>query len=176
MQEANEIMSVMDNIQYGFKDEFGNNIMNYDPDKWEYEFSSFYYLQTPEELFKSECGVCWDQVEAERYLFFKKNIPVKTYFVYISNEKTNPSHTFLTYELNGTYFWFEHSWEKYKGIHKYSDEKSLLESVLEKFLFGYDNPNVHLYEYMEPKKHITCEEFFKYIETQKEIKVGDKND
>ena len=75
----NKIMSIMDNIEYGFKDEFGNNIKDTNPQKRENDFfNTVYYLQTPEELLKSKCGVCWDQVELERKLFQENNIrPVR---------------------------------------------------------------------------------------------------
>ena len=76
----NKIMSIMDNIEYGFKDELGNNIKDTNPQKWEKDFfNTIYYLQTPEELLKSKCGVCWDQVELERKLFQENNIKFKTY-------------------------------------------------------------------------------------------------
>lgn len=43
----------MDSIEYGFKDENGENIINANPQKWDDEFYKFYYLQTPDELKKS---------------------------------------------------------------------------------------------------------------------------
>ncbi len=58
-QKINNIMNLMDSIEYGFKDKNGENIINTNPQKWDDEFSKFYYLQTPEELLESKCGVCW---------------------------------------------------------------------------------------------------------------------
>ena len=55
-------MYVMNDIEYGFKDQNGKNII-YDKEKWNNEFYDFYYLQTPNELLKTKCGVCWDQDE-----------------------------------------------------------------------------------------------------------------
>ena len=74
-----EIMKIMNDIEYGFKDEYGNNISVTNPEKWDDEFYNFYYLQTPDELLESRCGVCFDQVELERNLFEKNNINVNTY-------------------------------------------------------------------------------------------------
>ena len=54
-QKINSIMNLMDSIEYGFKDENGENIINANPQKWEDEFYKFYYLQTPDELLKSKC-------------------------------------------------------------------------------------------------------------------------
>ena len=168
----NDIMNTMNEIEYGFKDKNNKNIID-NPDKWDKEFNNFYYLQTPEELLKSKCGVCWDQVELERELFKKKNIDVKTYFIYIVENDMLPSHTFLTYEENNKVYWFEHSWGEYKGIHEYNDLKELLNDVKNKFIKSHKevNPNspLFIYEYGIPPKHIKCDEFYKYIETQKQI-------
>ena len=42
--KVNKIFSVMDQIEYGFKDSSGQNIIN-DLNKWDNEFDKFYYLQ-----------------------------------------------------------------------------------------------------------------------------------
>lgn len=164
----------MENIEYGFKDEFGNNIIN-NIEKWDNEFNSFYYLQTPNELLKSKCGVCWDQVELERKLFQESNIDTKTYFIYIIENDMLPSHTFLTYKLDNKYYWFEHSWNKYKGIYEYNSLKELLLDVTKKFRNDHKevkcNSPLYIYEYSKPKDHIKCNDFYKYIETQIKIEI-----
>ncbi len=175
-QKINNIMNLMDSIEYGFKDENGENIINANPQKWDDEFYKFYYLQTPDELLKSKCGVCWDQVELERKLFQDNNIKFKTYFIYIVDNDMLPSHTFLTYENNNKHYWFEHSCAAYKGIHEYESELELLLDVKKTFINEYsyvsENCFLYIYEYQKPKKHITCDEFYKYIETQKLIKTN----
>lgn len=174
--KINEIMNVMNSIEFGFKDESGKNIIQTNPQKWDDEFYQFYYLQTPEELLKSKCGVCWDQVELERKLFSDNNIKVKTYFIYIVDNDMLPSHTFLTYENNNTYYWFEHSWGLHRGIHEYKSELELLLDVKERFKkehnYVSENSFLYIYEYQKPKDHIKCNEFYEYIETQKLIKIN----
>lgn len=165
-------MEIMETIEYGFKDKQGNNILIQNPLKWENEFYKFYYLQTPEELLESKCGVCWCQVELERYLFFQNHIPCKTYFIYAIDDNTLPSHTFLTFQKNDKYYWFEHSWESYKGIHEYESEKKLLLEVKKLFQKEHNYDYIYIYEYQTPKFHITCNEFYQYIETQKIIKTN----
>ena len=175
METADKIMELMNSIEYGFKDEDGNNIINTNLQKWDDEFENFYYLQTPEELMQSQCGVCWDQVELERKLFSENDIIVKTYFIYMADEDMLPSHTFLTFERDGKSYWFEHSWGKYRGIHEYINKECLLKDIIIKF--RNDHPEVkkdadlYLYEYQKPKDHISCNDFYKYIETQKLIEI-----
>lgn len=175
MQRINEIMTLMDTIEYGFKDNNGDNIINTNPKKWDNEFTEFYYLQTPDELLKTKCGVCWDQVELERKLFQEQNINFKTYFIYMVDNDMLPSHTFLVYENNNKYYWFEHSWGKYKGIHEYKTQLDLLLDVKRKMRAEHNyikqNSPLFIYEYQKPKNHISCDDFYKYIETQTLIKT-----
>lgn len=163
----------MESIKYGFMDDHGQNIINTNSEKWDNQFEEFYFLQTPEELLESRCGVCWDQVELERKLFQDNRINCKSYFIYILDGDMLPSHTFLTYEQDNKYYWFEHSWNKYKGIHQYLSEEDLLRDVISKFKNDHTevskNAKLWLYEYQKPKNHISCNEFYRYIETQKLI-------
>ena len=168
MKNIKKIMDTMEKIEYGFLDENGNNII----DNNENIFNKIYHLMSPEELLNKKVGVCWDQVELERKLFDDKKIKTKTYFIYIDDKKYLPSHTFLTYYENDKIYWFEHSWYDQKGIHEYNNLNQLLNDVELKFK-NYnemeDNLQIHIYEYNKPNYNLSCEEFFNYIFTQKEI-------
>ena len=174
-EKINKIMNIMDSIEYGFKDENGKNIIN-DIKRWDNEFDKFYYLQNPDELLKSKCGVCWDQVELERKLFLDNNINCKSYFIYMVDNDMHPSHTFITFINNSKYYWFEHSWNKYREIHEYNSEEELLKDVINKFKDDHkeisQHASLYLYEYQKPENHISCNNFYKYIETQKLIKIN----
>ena len=170
-QEIRKIVSIMDEIEYGYKNEDGVDIVEANPNGW----SKFYKLQTPDELLESKCGICWDQVELERKLFEDKKISFKTYFIYIVDDDMLPSHTFLVYQKSGKYYWFENSWEIYKGIHEYSTELDLLLDVKDKFAKQYNyvsEMHLYIYEYERPREHISSDEFYRYIETQKLIKTN----
>lgn len=174
--KISKIMEQMDTIAYGFPDEFGRNILTENEEKWESEFPTFYYLQTPEELMKTKYGVCLDQVELERQLFQELQMETKTFFIYIVDDKAIPSHTFLTYKFENKYYWFEHSWGIYRGIHEYNSEQELLLDVKEKFKEDHkevsENSYLYIYEYQKPKAHLSYDAFCKYIETQKLIKTN----
>lgn len=173
---ANKIMAVLKEIKYGFLDENGHNIMEVDPEKWDKEFNNFYYIQTPVELLKSKYGTCFDQVELERYLFKNENIKVKTYFICTYDVDMCPSHTFLVYEENNKYYWFEHAWYQYKGIHEYANLDSLLKDVKNKFILSHEchkDAWTFVYEYANLPKHLTCDEMYAYCEKQKLIKLNE---
>ncbi len=171
-KKIENIMSIMDNIEYGFKDENGNNII-YDIEKWDNNFNDFYYLQTSDELLKSKCGVCWDQTELERELFKDTKYKYETYFIYLKDEDMLPSHTFLIYQDNNYYYWFEHSWNKYKGIHKYKTKEELLLDVKNKFInennYVSKGASLYIYSYKKPPYHIRCMDFYNYITREKKI-------
>ncbi|MBE6156461.1 MAG: hypothetical protein E7161_01815 [Firmicutes bacterium] len=166
-----DIMCFMSSINYGWlgEDNFKRNLV----DNF---FSDYYILQTPRQVAKNKIGVCWDQVELERYYFNNTEYKIKTYFLcHYDNEKC-PTHTFLVYEKNSCFYWFEHSWEKYRGIHKYSCLKDLLIDVRNKFIETelnntYESNNLMLYEYEKPKYGISVKEFYKHCANGKNINV-----
>ena len=176
MNRILEIMDELRNIEYGFKDKNGANLIN--SESWDKNFYNFYYLLTPEELLHSKCGVCWDQVDLERKLFNDANINCDTYFIYIDDNENLPSHTFLIFQLNDKYYWFEHSWYDMKGIHEYNNIKALLNDVKNKFIDSRKNEinsnlnyETFIYKYNKPKYHISCDEFYSYIKTQERINI-----
>ena len=164
-----EIMELMNDIEYGWLDKVGNI------HKTDYEtFSEKYILQSPNEVIKSKVGVCWDQVELERYYFESYDFNIKTYFlVHYDNDKC-PTHTFLTFEKNDKYYWFEHSWERFRGIHEYESTKELLFDIRDKFIkYELNNnfvlENLVLHEYKKPNYNISVQEFYKHCENGNNI-------
>ena len=159
----------LNKIEYGYLDK--NNTIHNNVDN---EFSDNYILQSPEQTLKNRVGVCWDQVELERILFEKENIKFDTYFIVHYDSDKCPTHTFLIYEENNKYYWFEHSWKEFKGIHEYNTELEALKDIKEKFIKAelnnnYDPMNLCIYKYDKPKYGITCLEFYKHCEKGENI-------
>ena len=119
-----------------------------------------YIIKTPNQVLKSNLGICYDVVELERELFSKYNYEFKTFFSYQGLPITdNPTHTYLIFKENGKYYWFEISWQSYKAIHgpfdSYKDainyvESQLLKSskwtkthTIEYSKFDYNNLNIN---------------------------------
>ena len=69
-------------------------------------------------------------------------------------------------DKNNKYYWFEHSWEQFKGIHEYNSLNNLLNDVKEKFIKFQLNKNdknlIILKEYKKPKYHISSQEFINH--------------
>lgn len=159
-----EIMNLMQNIEYGWIDK--NKTKHTIIDE---TYSDNYILQSPKEVIKNQIGVCWDQVELERYYFKGNDYNIKTYFIVHYDDNKCPTHTFLTFEKNNKYYWFEHAWKKFRGIHEYNTQKELLIDIKDKFIKyelnnNYIKENIILREYKKPKYHITVQEFYKHCE------------
>lgn len=159
-----EIMEKMNEIHYGWVDKDHN--LHDEVDK---NFSTQYILQSPKEVLQNKIGVCWDQVELERYYFKNNDWKIKTFFLVHYDEDKCPTHTFLTFEKNNKVYWFEHSWEIFRGIHEYNDLKTLLFDIRDKFIqyelnHKYNKQNLVLYEYKKPKYHIEVQEFYRHCE------------
>lgn len=160
-----EIMELMKEVEYGWVDKNNNKYSSVDD-----TFSDSYMLQYPNEVIKNKIGVCWDQVELERYYFKTNDWNVKTYFIVHYDDDKCPTHTFLTFEKNNKYYWFEHSWERFRGIHEYICLKDLLFDIREKFIKyelnnNYKKENLIIREYKKPKYHILTQEFYKHCES-----------
>ena len=174
MEKVNEIMKIMDLINYGYIDDKGINIFDND-DNVELEFSKKYRLMSPDELLSKKYGVCWDQVELERKLFEDNNINVTTYFIYIDDKFYLPSHTFLVYNKNNKFYWFEHSWYDEKGIHEYNCLNDLLNDVEDKFIQSHKAELLnkdfvsYIYKYKKPSFNINCDEFYEFIYKQEKV-------
>ena len=159
-----EIMDLMKDIEYGWVDKNNNKHSVVDE-----TYSDNYILQSPNEVIKNKIGVCWDQVELERYYFKGNDWNIKTYFLVHYDGDKCPTHTFLTFEKNNKYYWFEDSWERFRGIHEYQSLKELLFDIRDKFIkYELDNDfvpeNLVLHEYKKPKYHISVQEFYNHCD------------
>ena len=165
-----EIYEQLNTIEYGWVDKDGAKHCKLEPAL----FGQIYMLQTPEELIKSKIGVCWDQVELQRFYFSKTDLKFQSYDIFYINKNQMPNHTFFVYEESNKYYWFEHAFDKYKGIHEFNDLKCLLLEVKEAFvateLKGICNDDfLNIFEYDEPKEHLNCTEFYNHFMNGKNV-------
>ena len=149
------VMQEMEHIKIGYVDKNGKRYLN--PTRW---FRDEYYLQSAKEVLESGIGLCFDQVELERELISKMGVPLRTY--YVSYPDKDYAHTFLVYKDNDKYYWFEHAWIKYRGIHEYDTKDELLLDVLNKYINtipGGDYSKLKLYQYEKPRHGINYSKF-----------------
>ena len=181
IKNPEELLKFMDkNITYGF---VGKNGKKYS-DLYSPEWNDWYdvcFVQSGEEVLESKIGTCWDQVELERLWFEKNNYNFKTIFSWfeVNRENDLPTHTFLIYESNGKWYWFEHAFESYKGIHEFESLEKVIECVKEK-QFEHalmnnkntrreDKNTLTLYEYTKPPKHLGVDEYINFVTSKNKI-------
>lgn len=172
-----ELNKYMDCIEYGFMSKKDGRIdskhKKFDDEKY---FYKHYYLQSPGKLLESKLGVCWDQTELERLWFNYKGINNTVVYIEILDGKDIPSHTFLIYETEEDYRWFEHSWGQFRGIHSFKTLKDLFTTVItnhQKFNNDTESPvNVKLLP-NAPSYGISCNQFMKYARKQHGVDLVD---
>lgn len=166
-----EIMELMKEIEYGWIDKNGLKHIIVDE-----TFADNFIFQSPHEVLKNKIGICWEQVELERYYFKNSPYSFKTFFIVHYDNAKCPTHTFLTYTKSNKFYWFEHSWEKFRGFHEYKSLKELLNDIQDKFIKyelnnKYLKSNLKIYEYSEPEAHISCLGFYHHCESGTEINI-----
>lgn len=98
------------------------------------DFIKYYVLLSPNEFEKYKGGICWDYVAYESMYFRAKypNIKFETYYQVIDNRNDNPTHTFLIFEFNKKWYWFESSWKPNCGVYGFDNKSDCIEYIMQK--------------------------------------------
>ena len=98
------------------------------------DFIKYYVLLSPNEFEKYKGGICWDYVEYEAMYFRAKypNIKFETYYQVIDNRNDNPTHTFLIFEFDKKWYWFESSWKPNCGVYGFDNKSDCIEYIMQK--------------------------------------------
>jgi len=125
-----------------------------------------YIVKTPEEVLQTRKSICYDQVELERYFFERWKYQFKTFFIYgglpIENNET---HTVLIFKENNKYYWFEHSWEKFRSIQgPFDSYDSAVQKCCDELAKNWKINKIYYIEYNKPNKtHLNANQFANYI-------------
>lgn len=177
MNNIIELLNQMKDFEYGWIDKNGLRYVNKIVMN---KFTTDYYLQNPKDLDKTKIGICWDQVEYERLFFEENKIKYKTYFILYTKDQKNFIHTFLIFNLNNKYYWFENTYKNNTGIFEYSSLDDCLKNVQEAFI----NENkiddvkreiIMFYEYDKPSYGINANSFITHCISSKKCKKGFNN-
>lgn len=167
-----------ENITYGFIGRNGKKYYDMFSEEWN-DWYKQYFVQSGEDVLKSKIGTCWDQVELERLWFKQNGYNIHTFFMWFELNRKNdlPSHTFLIYEKDNKYCWFENAFESERGIHKFNSIKEAIENVKSKQISytklnypgvtDHDIKSLVVYEYFKPLNHLGVDDYLKYVTTNK---------
>lgn len=173
----NELYSYMrQHIKYGFislKDlkPYVREQMN-DDRLYEKLLFHTYYLQKPDEILKSGYGICYDQVELERYWFLKHGYQVWTYYTPYHN------HAFLIYKDGPHYILYERSIKKYNGIYPLNSLEEALAYYKKMQLQDSCLSDISFYCYDEVPFGCSVYEFIDFVTKDKTIaqKLREENE
>ena len=118
------IMKEMDKLNYGWMD-INNELHINSIDN----IQKLYRLSSIEEILKNKAGICFDQVELERYIF-KDYYETNSYALITRNMV----HAFIMLEKDNQFIYFEHSSYKNKGIYYFNSKEDLLDYALKSFM------------------------------------------
>ena len=171
IKNVNEILNLLECIENGWCD-IEKNVYR-DVEKG---FKRKYVLSTPEEVEKNKVGTSFDIVELERTYFKGINMKFDTYFMIYYDSKKIFAHTFIVYEQNEKFYWFEYALNKYKGIHEYLSLFDLLTDIKSKFVKHHnirfmDEDYLCIYKYKKPKAHIGLKDFYKHCESGENVLI-----
>ena len=158
-------------IQYGYIRRDTNKI---ETDDFK-DFYRKYSLMSPQEVYETSVGICWDQTLFEKYVFDNviKSYDYKIFF--LQQENINEStHTFLAFTKNGKYYYFENAFQEFAGIKEFNSYDEIISYVAYN-LRKVEGPDNGIYvndlgkDY--PKINSTCKEFYNFCIKKEEIKI-----
>lgn len=174
-----ELMSFMDkNISYGIYGVDNREYTNWENDinsEFQQATMTKYALCDKERMLKYGLGVCFDQVEFERFWFSEHNYNFKTFFIWFCFQKNNNycSHTYLVYEDNNKYYYFEHADGNNKGIREFDSYEDAIKYQMDKHIEFHKNMGlpmddsvmnrIQVFEYEHPKYGCSMDDFYDSI-------------
>lgn len=161
MKKLKKFNKELSSIKYGWYDK-NNNLHESLKDG---NFIKDYRMQSIKNVLKHKYSICWDLCEVERDFFKKTNYQFVTIFAVLKTQKKKPCHTFLVFKDNESFYWFEASWNKMKGIRKYNSLEEILDDVRNNFFEftknkDYYKSDIDFYIYKKPFNRISCNMFY----------------
>ncbi len=170
------------NIKYGFVSKTGKIYDNPNSEEWQNDWYLNCIVQNGDSLLKTKYGTCWDQVELERKWFEENSYNFKTIYIWFEvNRPSNlPTHTFLVFEENSKFYWFEHAFYDNQGIHEFETINDAIEYVKKEQLkyairtkrattsdYGY----ITSYEYSKPELNLNVDDYIKHVTSSNKIRT-----
>ena len=132
-----------------------------------------YQLQSVNDILDTRIGNCFDMVEFEREWFSSHGYQNKTFFEMVKVDYINPypMHSFLVYQKDNSWYLFEFSDTKHRGIFRFSGLSELLKyqrsnyvSILkENNILEEKLESIVIKEYDKLHRGISAEEYLNHV-------------
>ena len=122
-------------------------------------------LNSKSRYYPNKMGINFDLVELERDILSTRDVDLRTYLMMSSNKDEDNSHAFLVYKDDKYYYWYEYSWLKYRGIHRYNNKENLFRDILNKYskVINCEVEDIKLYMYDKPRYGINYNKFIRHV-------------
>lgn len=135
-----------------------------DPD--ESIFMKEYRFPNTAKLLSTKTAICWDMTELARKWFKGHNFKFIACYLEFK-DKGSTTHTFIIYQEDDKYCWFEPSYQSYIAIHKYDSYKETIDAVIKSMNI---NSGYELHRLTSsPKTGITADEYMSWAKSMPEI-------
>ena len=175
-----ELLEFMSKINYGYLGKNGR-VYHYDDADFNLDWYNQYILESSDDILKNLYGNCWDQVELERFWFLENGYNIKTIYEMVKLDYDNdyPSHSFLVYQDNNYWYWFENADFNNRGIHKFNSLDELLSYQYQKYvdylkIFNIKDDEIEkiiVTEFDKPKEHISAKDYLNHVNNSEIVKL-----
>ena len=185
IKTPSELLEFMDkHIKYGIHGTDDKDYTSWDNDinsEFQKACQNRYSLCDKDRILKYGLGTCWDDVELERCWFKEHNYSFKTFFIWFRFDYDNNygTHTYLVYEENNKYYYFEYADENNRGIKEFDSYEDAIKyhmnlhiSFMKKcglVINGEVLDHLEVIEYDNPTYGCNMEEFIDYMLNSKII-------
>jgi hypothetical protein len=162
---VDELFLLIRDVWYGYYTKEGVVRWQYNDEK----FHQDYKFISPQDMLKCKAGICWNCVELARQMFTAVGMEVHVIYIELMNDFT---HTYTVFVQDGKYYWFEYTFDKYRGVH--GPYQSLAQTVqVVAYCMNLDDhrrePITYATDYQCPPFGITSHEFMDYARKGKPI-------
>lgn len=112
---------------------------------WDFGYSKFTTLMSPEDVLITRHGSCHDQAFLALTELDAMGLFPKAKFIMAVDKDGvgGETHTFVYWVDNNATYWFENTWEDYQGINEFESEQEMLDCIIEAFKLR--NPRQYIY-------------------------------
>lgn len=143
---------------------------------------NLWHQRSVKEILEDQISNCYESTYLVGEFFKLKHIPYQKYIIG-RYDNLSLAHEFITYNIEGKYYYFEHALRDFKGIYEYHSKEELEQDIFVKFIYN-DNykmskeinfKNYFLKAIDDLSEEGNFLEYFQYFDTLKSVKLREKN-
>lgn len=100
-----------------------------------FKYIDFTTLMSPKEVLMTKQGSCHDQVMFEFKMLNDMGLNPHAKFIMgiYDDSRGGETHSFIYYQNNNLWYWFENAWQDYKGIRSFNSYEDMIDFIIHIF-------------------------------------------